>query len=313
MLDILPEMMKLSLAIASGALFSGDISGEADELGRAYREAFDYISHRLNHPFSPPAWLPTPRNRRFARSKALLDRVVLSLIDGRRRDGEAHDDLLSMLMAARDEESQDRLTDRQLLDEALTLLTAGHETVGAALSWTWYLLARHPEVQRGLHEEVDAALGGRTPTTADLPRLPLCRAAFEEAMRLYPPAWGMPREAIGADEVGGYTIPAGSVLVLAQFLIHRHPEFWDEPDAFRPHRFLGEPSAGRPRFAYFPFGGGPRVCIGAQFATIEATLALATVARRYGMDLVTGHPVVPDPTFTLRPKHGVKVVLRRRS
>jgi cytochrome P450 len=311
-LDILPEMMRLSLAIASGALFSADISGEADELGRAYREAFAYISYRMNHPFSPPAWLPTPHNRRFARSKALLDRVVLGLIAGRRRGGEVHDDLLAMLMAARDDESQGRLTDRQLLDEALTLLTAGHETVGAALSWTWYLLAGHPEVQRQLHEEVDAALGGRTPTAADLPRLPLCRAAFEEAMRLYPPAWGMPREAIGGDEIGGYRIPPRSVFVLAQFLIHRHPEFWEEPDAFRPERFLGDPLADRPRFAYFPFGGGPRVCIGAQFATIEATLVLATVARRFGVELVPAHPVVPDPTFTLRPKHGVRVILRRR-
>ena len=131
-------------------------------------------------------------------------------------------------------------------------------------------------------------------------------------MRLYPPAWGLPRQAIGADEIGGYRIPAGSVFVLAQLLIHRHPEFWEEPDAFRPERFLGQPPPDRPRFAYFPFGGGPRVCIGAQFATIEATLVLATVARRYGMELVPDHPVVPDPTFTLRPKHGVRVMLRRR-
>jgi cytochrome P450 len=312
-LDILPEMMRLSLAIAGLALFSADVSDEADELGRAYREAFAYISHRMNHPFAPPAWLPTPRNRRFAHSKARLDRVVLGLIAGRRGGRESRDDLLAMLMAARDEGSHDGLSDRQLLDEALTLLTAGHETVGAALAWTWHLLAQHLEVQRELHAEVAAVLGGRTPTTADLPRLPLCRAVFEEAMRLYPPAWGLPREAIGEDEVGGYRIPARSVFILAQFLIHRHPEFWEEPDAFRPARFLGEPPAGRPRFAYFPFGGGPRVCIGAQFATIEATLALATIARSYRMDAVPDAPVVPDPTFTLRPRPGVRVILRRRA
>lgn len=311
-LDILPEMMKLSLAVAGGALFGADISGEADEVGRAYREAFAHISYRMNHPFSAPTWLPTSRNRRFARSKALLDRVVLGLLAERRQGGEAHDDLLAMLMATRDEESQDRLSDRQLLDEALTLLTAGHETVGAALSWTWYLLARYPEVQRALHDEVDATLPGRAPTMADLPRLSLCRAAFEEAMRLFPPAWGMPREAVGEDEIGGYRIPAKSVFVLAQFLIHRHPEFWEEPDAFKPERFLGEAPAGRPRFAYFPFGGGPRICIGAQFATIEAMLILASIAQRYGMDLVPDHPVVPDPTFTLRSRYGVKVILRRR-
>jgi cytochrome P450 len=249
-------MMTLSLAVASGALFSADISGEADELGRAYREAFAYISYRMNHPFSAPTWLPTPHNRRFARAKALLDRAVLGLIAERREGGEAHDDLLDMLMAARDEETQERLSDRQLLDEALTLLTAGHETVGAALSWTLYLLAKHPEVQRALHDEVDAAFKGQASKTADLPRLSLCRAAFEEAMRHYPPAWGLPREAIGDDEIGGYRIPAKSVFVLAQFLIHRHPEFWEEPDDFRPERFLGEPSAERPRFAYFRSAAG---------------------------------------------------------
>jgi cytochrome P450 len=309
--DILPEMMGLSLAVASTALFGVDISGEADEIGRAYREAFAHVGHLMNHPFAPPQWIPTARNRRFAAARAVIDRVVLDLI-ARRREGEVHDDLLAMLMAGRDEESQGRLSDRQLRDEVLTLLTAGHETVGAALSWAWSLLAGHPDVQRALHDEVDAALGGQPPTTADLARLPLCRAVFEEGMRLYPPAWGQPRQALAEDEIGGYAIPAKGYVMVCQYLTHRHPEFWDEPDRFRPERFLGEAPAGRPRFAYFPFGGGPRVCIGSQFALIEAPLVLATVARRYAMEPVPGHPVVPDPTFTLRPKHGVKVMLRRR-
>ena len=183
-LDILPEMMKLSLAIASTTLFSSDISDGADEIGKAYRDAFAYVSYRMNHPFSPPTWLPIPRNRRFAQAKMVIDRVVLDLIARRRRDGEVHDDLLAMLMAAQDEETHGRMTDQQVRDEALTLLTAGHETIGAALSWTWYLLSKHPETQRSLHDEVVGVLGGRHPTTSDLSNLPLCRAVFEEAMRL---------------------------------------------------------------------------------------------------------------------------------
>jgi cytochrome P450 len=310
--DILPEMMRLSLAVASTTLFSTDISNEADEIGKAYREAFSFISYRMNHPFSPPTWLPIPRNRRFAQAKRVIDRMVLDLIARRRRDGEVHDDLLAMLMAAQDEETHGGMTDQQVRDEALTLLTAGHETVGAALSWTWYLLAKHPEVQRSVFDEVVGVLGGRHPATSDLSNLPLCRAVFEEAMRLYPPAWAMPRESIEADEIMGCHIPPKSAIVLGQFLTHRHPEFWEAPDQFQPERFLGDASATRPRFAYFPFGGGPRVCIGSQFAMIEAQLVLATVIQRYEMDLVPDHPVVPDPTFTLRPKHGVRIVLRRR-
>jgi len=155
-------------------------------------------------------------------------------------------------------------------------------------------------------------MDGRSPTTSDLPYLPLCRAVLEETMRLYPPAWGMPRESIEADEIMGYHIPPKSAIVLGQFLTHRHPEFWEGPDQFRPERLLGEAPANRPRFAYFPFVGGPRVCIGSQFAMIEAQLVLATVIQRYEMDLVADHPVVPDPTFTLRPKYGVKVTLRER-
>ena len=311
-LDILPEMMRLSLAIASTTLFSTDISDGVDEIGKAYREAFGFISYRMNHPFSPPTWLPIPRNRRFAQAKKVIDRVVFDLIARRRRDGEVHDDLMAMLMAAQNEETHGGMTDQQVRDEVLTLLTAGHETVGAALSWTWYLLSKHPEVQRSLYDEAVGRMDGRSPTTSDLPYLPLCRAVFEETMRLYPPAWGMPRESIEADEIMGYHIPPKSAIVLGQFLTHRHPEFWEGPDQFRPERFLGEAPANRPRFAYFPFGGGPRVCIGSQFAMIEAQLVLATVIQRYEMDLVADHPVVPDPTFTLRPKFGVKVSLRER-
>lgn len=309
-LDMLEAMMKLALRIASTTLFSADITADADAVGRAYREAFAYVSRRMNSFQLVPPWLPTPANRSFARARQVLDRVVQDLID-RRRAGGGGDDLLALLLAAQDEETGAGMTDRQVKDEVLTLLTAGHETVGAALAWTWYLLGQHPQAQEDLHDEVRGRLQGRPPTADDLPHLPLTRAAFEETMRLYPPAWGQPREAIEDDEVNGFPLPARGIITLCQYLTHRHPDFWPEPDRFRPERFLGDP-AGRPRFAYFPFGGGPRVCIGNVFALTEGTLALAAIAQRFRVELVPGQQVVPDPTFTLRPKDGVKVVLHPR-
>jgi cytochrome P450 len=311
-LDVLPEMMRLGLRIASTTLFGTDISGEADAIGRAYRTTFEYVSLKMNGRLMfTPAWLPTRRNREFHEAKALLDRVVLELVARRRREPPKND-VLGLLLAAQDEESQSGMSDEQLKDEAVTLLTAGHETAGAALSWTWYLLAKHPEVQQSLHEEVSGRLGGRLPAVDDLPRMPLVTAVFEEAMRLYPPAWGMPRESLAADDICGYPLPAKATLILSQLLAHRHPEFWHEPDRFDPSRFTEGASAERPKFAFFPFGGGPRICIGNHMAMVEGPLALAALAQRFHFTLVPDHPVVPDPTFTLRPKYGVKLVVRKR-
>ncbi len=259
-----------------------------------------------------PAWLPTPRNLAFARAKRLLDRVVLGLIAARRQTASRPDDLLTLLLAAQDEETGVGMTDRQVKDEAVTLLTAGHETAGAALSWSWYLLGQHPRVQDDLHDEARGKLGGRSPTLEDLPDLPLAKAVFEEALRLYPPAWGQPREAIRPDEVNGFPIPARGIVTVCQYVTHRHPDFWDEPERFNPGRFLPGRGGARHKFAYFPFGGGPRVCIGNAFALLEGPLVLATVAQRFRVELVPGQAVVPDPTFTLRPRDGVKVLLRPR-
>lgn len=310
--DLLAEMMRLSLRVASTTLFSTDVTGDADTIGRAYRSAFEYLNYRMGSPFRAPAWLPTARNTAFARSRAVLDRLVLELIEQRRRDANRPDDLLSMLLDAQDEETGAGMSDQQLKDEVLTMLTAGHETVGAALSWSWYLLGKHPQVQNDLYDEAWGRLHGRTPDAEDLPRLPLARAVFLEAMRLYPPAHGLPREAVADDEIHGYPIPAGSTVALSQYVTHRHPEFWEEPEAFRPERFLPPQEASRPKFAYFPFGGGPRACIGAAFALMEGPLVLSTVLQRFRVELVPGHPVVPDATFTLRPKHGVRAVLHAR-
>jgi cytochrome P450 len=305
-------MMRLGLRIASTTLFSSDISGEADTIGSAYRTAFEYVSLKMNaRLLFYPLWLPTKLNREFRRSKALLDRVVLELIARRRREA-AKGDVLDLLLQAQDEESGAGMSDEQLKDEALTLLTAGHETAGAALSWAWYLLAEHPDVQREFHEQVAGHLQGRTPTAADLPSMPLATAIFEESMRLYPPAWGMPRETVEADVICGYPVPAKATFVLSQYIIHRHPDFWERPDQFDPARFLPGHGAARPKFAYFPFGGGPRICIGNHFAMVEGPLALAAIAQRFHFTLVPHQPIVPDPTFTLRPKFGVRVVVRKR-
>jgi cytochrome P450 len=235
---------------------------------------------------------------------------VLELIAARRRAGSQPADLLSLLLAPQDDESGARMTDRQLKDETLTLLTARSETVGAALSWTWYLLGQHPQVQKDLHDEVSGKLQGRGPTLDDLPGLPLTKAVFEEALRLYPPAWGQPRESIQPDEINGFPIPAKAIITLNQYVAHRHPDFWDEPEMFRPERFLPGQAERRSKFAYFPFGGGPRVCIGNTFAMLEGPVIVAAVSQRFRVELVPGQAVVPDPTFTLRPRDGVKVRLR---
>jgi cytochrome P450 len=310
--DLLDEMIRLSLRVASTTLFSGDVTGDAGPIGRAYQTAFDFITRRVATPVRLPLWLPTPRNRAFARARRLLDEVVLGLIEARRKATSRPDDLLSLLLAAQDEDTGVGMSDQQLKDEVLTLLTAGHETTGAALAWAWYLLGQHPRTQEEVADEVRGRLGGRGPTAEDLPHLPLTRAVFEETLRLYPPAYGQAREAIAADEIHGFHIPAGATVALCQYVTHRHPDFWEEPEQFRPERFLPGRAADRPKFAYFPFGGGPRVCIGNTFALMEGTLVLAAVLQKFRVELVPGHPVVYDTPFTLRPKHGVKAVLRPR-
>jgi cytochrome P450 len=311
--DVLPEMMRLALRIASTSLMGTDISADADSIGQAYRTAFEYVSLKMNARLMfQPLWLPTRRNREFRHAKSLLDRVVLDLI-ARRRGGPAANDVLDRLLAAQDEESGARMSDEQVKDEAITLLTAGHETVGASLAWAWYLLAEHPQVQQELFEQASGHLSGRVPAAEDLSSIPLATAVFEETMRLYPPAWGMPRESIEADSICGYPVPAKAMLITSQMIVHRHPDFWQQPDKFDPTRFLAGNGANRHRFAFFPFGGGPRICIGNHMAMLEGPLVLAALAQRFQFALAPEQTIVADPTFTLRPKYGVRVILRKRS
>ncbi len=307
--DIATEMTRLTLQIAGRTLFGVDLGGEAGKVGSALRVAFEHLNYRMSYPWALPEALPTRRNRRFLRARRVLDEVVYRIIRERRGRGADTGDLLSMLLLARDEETGEGMSDEQLRDEVMTILIAGHETGAAALAWAWHLLAEHPEVEHKLHAELQKVLGGRTPTVEDLPALPYTRMIFDEVLRLYPPAWALLRQAIEEDEIGGCRIPAGSILTVSQYVTQRHPDFWDEPEKFDPERFTPERVAARPRFAYFPFGGGARQCIGSNFALMEAQLVVATLAQHFRPRLLPGHSVEPDPTFTLRPRGGVLVTL----
>jgi len=238
----------------------------------------------------------------------VLDRVVYDIIETRRRPGQQQDDLLAMLLVARDEETGAGMTDRQLRDEVMTFLLAGHETTAVALTWTWYLLACHPAVAERLRAEIAAAIGSRTPTLEDLPQLRYARMVVEEAMRLYPPVWGFMRQAVGADEVGGFTIPKRSVVTISPYVTHRHPAVWEDPERFDPDRFTPERVRSRPRFAYLPFSGGPRLCIGNEFALMEAQLVVAMTVQRYRLQLVPGTTVELESRLTLRPRGGLPMV-----
>jgi cytochrome P450 len=304
-MDVSQEMMALTLEIACRALFSANIQPHVQEIGRAVTEIVEEVVFRFDHPFYPSPPFPTPRNRRYQAALQTLDRIAYELIQQRRRQPVEGGDLLSLLMEMRDEDTGQGMTDQELRDEVVTLLIAGHETTAAALSWTSYLLSQNPQVEQRLSLELDQVLSGRFPTAADLPSLPYMRMVIDESMRLYPPAWVTERIAEADDEVCGYTIPAGAIVVVSPYVMHRHPTYWENPESFDPERFLSERSAGRPRYAYFPFGGGPRQCIGNSMALMEAQLVLASVYQLYHLDLASGQPVEPLPLVILRQKGGL--------
>jgi cytochrome P450 len=310
-IDVGPEMSRVALAIAGRTLFDRDVSDTADAVGQSFRVAGVYLERRFNRPFTtPPAWVPTPGNVRFKRAVRTLNEIVLDLVRDRRRDGRDHGDLLSMLMQARDEETGATMSDDELRSEALTFLMAGHETTATALTWTWYCLASRPELRGRLRAEAVSALGDRPPSLADLANLPLTRQVIEEAMRLYPPVWALPRQVAADDTIGGYRVPAGSTVALVPFVTHRHPAAWDRPDEFDPDRFAPERAAARPKGAYFPFLGGPHQCIGNEFAMLEMRLIVAMVLREFDVEVVPGQDVRPVGSLVLRPGGPVRVGLR---
>lgn len=320
-IDIAREMMRLTLGIAGKTLFDADVEGEADEIGNALSDAMEQFN-RLTLPFAQLLErLPLPATRKFQQARARLDETIFRIIAERRRsfeaNGEDRGDLLSMLLAARDTEGDGSgMSDEQLRDEAMTIFLAGHETTANALTWTWYLLAQHPEVEAKLHAEIEAVLNGKLPTAEDYGRLRYTEMVFAEAMRLYPPAWIIGRRALQDYSINGYHIPARTIILMSQFITHRDPRWFPDPERFDPERWTLTAKEARPKFAYFPFGGGNRVCIGEQFAWMEGVLVLATLAQRWRMRLVAGHPIELQPSVTLRPKRGPKgtmpMVLERR-
>ncbi len=305
-LDVAAEMMRLTLAVVGKTLFDADVESDADEVGAALTDVMSLFGY-LMLPYSELLEkLPLPPRRRFERARARLDAVIYRIIDERRAGGVDRGDLLSMLVHAVDEEG-DRtgMTDEQLRDEAMTIFLAGHETTANALAWTWHLLAQHPEIESKLHAELDEVLaGGRRPAAEDFARLRYTEMVVAESMRLYPPAWAVGRLALEDHEVGGYLIPRGSLVLVSPYVMHRDPRFYEDPLRFDPERFTPEARSARAQFAYFPFGGGPRRCIGEGFAWTEAVLILAALARRWRLRLAPGAQVRTEPRITLRPSKG---------
>lgn len=316
-IDASDEMMRLTLAIVGKTLFDADVESQARDVGQALTEVMNSF-WMMMLPFADILErLPVPSLRRSRAARGQLDRIVYRMIADRRRSPTDRGDLLSMLLMAQDEEQDEGapgrgMSDDQVRDEAMTIFLAGHETTANALAWTWYLLSQSPEVETRLHEEVDRVLGARLPTIGDIPSLPFVEKVITESMRLYPPAWIIGRRAQEDYPLDGYIAPAGSIVFMSPYLLHRDPRRYPEPDHFMPGRWTPEFKASLPPFAYLPFGGGARRCIGESFAWMELVLVLSTIAQRWKLRLVPGHPVVPQPVITLRLKHGLRMTVHRR-
>ena len=309
--DIQRDMMRLTLEIVVKTLFDSDVSGDADNVGN--------ILSGLVKPFASQAtlkWildnrLPTPEHRRFHKAVGEIDKIIYRIVGERRASGYDQGDLLSMLLQAHDDDGS-QMTDAQLRDEVITLFLAGHETTALVLMWSWYLLAKNREAESKLHAELDEVLDGRLPQASDLPRLKYTEKIAKEAMRLYPPAYGVGREAIEECEIGGYRVPRGTQIFAFQWATQRDPRYFDNPDAFDPDRWTVEFSEKLPKYSYFPFGGGPRQCIGNYFAMMEVVLVLATIGRRLKLSLAPDEVVELSPAMSLRPKNGIKMVISER-
>jgi cytochrome P450 len=308
--DIHQEMMQLTMRIVAKVLFSVEVSEDAQKIAAALNLLMRHTSG-LRMIMPPPLrHIPLPALVRVKRAVHELDGIVNRIIRRRRASGEDTGDLLSMLMSARDEDGS-AMTDRQLRDEIMTFLLAGHETTAVSLSWTWYLLSQHPEASQKLRQELNEVLQGRSPQLEDLPHLPYTDKVIKESMRLYPPAWSLARTTVKATEIGGYRIPVGANVVMSPWIMHRDRRFFENPEQFDPDRWSGQTAQQLPRFAYFPFGGGSRLCIGASFAMMETNILLATIAQRFQLHLIPGHPVTPQPGITLRPRHGIRMKMTR--
>jgi cytochrome P450 len=309
--DVHQEMMQLTLRIVVRALFNVEAQ-QTETISQVMNVLMrNTTGARM---LLPPQFrfLPTPAMIEFRRAVRKADETVYGIIARRRENESDSGDLLSMLMQARDEDGG-RMSDKQLRDEVMTFLLAGHETTALALSWTWHLLGQNLEAEAKLHEELDRVLDGHAPEFSDLQKLPYTERVIKESMRLYPPAWGVARTVNKEFELGGYRIPRGANVVMSTWVMHRDPRYFTEPDRFDPDRWVPERAQNLPKFAYFPFGGGPRQCIGTAFAMMEATLLLATLAQKFQFRAEPGHVVTPSPSFTLRPKQGIRMQLGKRA
>src|SRR6185295_11892666 len=306
--DISREMNRLTLEIVVKTLFNADVSKDADHVAAVLSEVVKPFASQATLKWIADNRLPTPGHRRYFNLVAEIDRIVFRIIAERRASRADEGDLLSMLLEAQDEDGS-QMTDSQLRDEVMTLFLAGHETTALALSWSWYLLATHPEIEEKFHAELADVLGGRAPDVSDLPKLKYTEMIAKEAMRLYPPAYAIGREAVEETEIGGFHVPKKTQLFAFQWVTHRDPRYFDEPDAFKPERWVNGELV--PKYAYFPFGGGPRQCIGNYFAMMEVVLLLATIGQRFRFKLDPDHKVEVLPVLSLRPKNGIKVLLHR--
>ena len=309
--DIHRDMMRLTLEIVVRTLFNADVSQDADKVGRVLSQIVKPFASQATIKWILDNRLPTTTHRRFHSEAQEIDDIVYRIIADRRASGLDQGDLLSMLLEAQDEDGS-QMTDKQLRDEVMTLFLAGHETTALTLSWTWYLLAQNPAVEEKFYAELDDVLGGRLPTMDDRSRLKYTDLIVREAMRLYPPAYGLGREAIEECEIGGFRVPRKTQIFMFQWVTQRDPRFFPEPDAFQPERWTEEFAESLPKYAYFPFGGGPRFCIGNTFAMMEIVLVLATIGQRFRLPLAPNHPVSILPAMSLRPKDGIRVLVETR-
>jgi cytochrome P450 len=311
--DITQEMMAMTLDIAVRTLFGSTLQAEAEQVGDSLGYLMRYSLRKARSPIKVPENWPTPANRRATRETQFLDSLIYGIIKERQAEGNTnhHHDLLAMLMSAMDEDGT-QMTPRQLRDESMTLFLAGHETTALTLSWAWYMLSENPAAEARLHEELHGILAGRAPELADFERLPYLRAVVNETLRLYPAAYILARTSVAPCTIAGYDFPADTTMIMAQWVMHRDLRYFDDPEVFQPERWLNGLENRLPAGAYFPFGDGPRRCIGQGFALLESALVLATIAQKYRFKLVPGHPVIPDPLVTLRAKHGIRMTFHGR-
>jgi cytochrome P450 len=310
--DISKQMMELTLNIVAGAMFSSEVKGAIEVVSTEIERTSQMATARFNNPFRLPIKYPTAKNLQERKSVKNLDDVLNPIIRERRKSTEHFDDLLAMLMEAKDEDTGEQMSDRQLRDETMTIFLAGHETTALALSWLWYLLDKNPDKAQKLYDEIDAVTQGKTPTLEQLQHMPYTRMVMDESLRLYPPAWLIMRESLEDDKVGEYRIPKGYVVMIPVFSIHRDPRLWEEPDAFKPERFSKENAKSQHRFAYFPFGGGPRQCIGNNFALMEMQIIIVMLLQKFRFKITADFEPAMHPMITLRMMNGMHVDIEVR-